>query len=257
MKVLTIDPEYDSAQKLGYETYTSNGAIEKTQDVVIRWGNGFCPGKDWANVVNKASAIHLNIRKHESLKAMGKVVRTPTIWLKKIPKDVKAVLRPFEHSAGQHFQIVDGPYNIDPGWYATRYIKTKQEYRVWFAWDRTLCALRTSRTSTAEFPCRSNWGYRFHRHVASPLHNQTMKAVKAIGLELGAADVLYDPKTRKYYFLELNSAPTLDNDLIIDFFKKAIKDKFKGWKPPKKEKPEKPERVDEEPPAEVPVVALT
>ncbi len=240
MKILTIDPERESALKLGYDTFVYNEDIgEKSQDVVIRWGNGFCPGKDFANVVNKASAIHLNVRKQEALKAMSKVVHTPTIWLKSVPKGVKAVLRPFEHSSGQHFQIVDGPHPVDHGWYATRYIQTKQEYRVWFAWDRTLCALRTSRTSTAEFPCRSNWGYRFHRSVASPLHNQVMKAVSAIGLELGAADVLYVPKTRKYYFLELNSAPTLDHDKITDFFQGAIKSKFKNWKP-KKDKEETP-----------------
>jgi glutathione synthase/RimK-type ligase-like ATP-grasp enzyme len=60
-----------------------------------------------------------------------------------------------------------------------------------------------------------------------------MKAMGAIGLELGAADVLYVPSTRKYYFLELNSAPTLDNDKITAFFQKAIKDKFKDFKPQK------------------------
>lgn len=68
-----------------------------------------------------------------------------------------------------------------------------------------------------------------------------MKAVKVIGLELGAADVLYDPKTRKYFFLELNSAPTLDNERILTFFQKAIHDKFKNWKPKKEEKEKKEE----------------
>jgi glutathione synthase/RimK-type ligase-like ATP-grasp enzyme len=47
-----------------------------------------------------------------------------------------------------------------------------------------------------------------------------LKAAKIIGLEAGAADIL--SANGHYYFLELNSAPTIDLMRIERFYKRNI-----------------------------------
>jgi glutathione synthase/RimK-type ligase-like ATP-grasp enzyme len=115
--------------------------------------------------------------------------------------------------------------------YATEFIKTDVEYRVWFCGDRTMFAKRFAlkHNTVEEFNCRSQWGYSgITTHVPEKLHIDTLKAASVVDLDFGAADVLY--QNGKYYFLELNSAPTIDTPMIANFYRKhmatLLKSKF-------------------------------
>ena len=251
-KVLTCNSEYESACRLGYPTKTHYGdyAYRSDGDVVIRWGNSAAvfnrDGKevDFQQVINPSHAIKTNCQKHKATKLMAMVVNVPTLYEKSVPKDVLAVIRPIEHAAGEGFRVQKGPLKIEKGTYGTRFLKTDAEYRVWFCGDKTMCGRRVKMkiNETQEFPCRSNWGYEFSDGIAPELHYQTLMAAKKIGREAGAADVLFDK--RRYYFLELNSAPSVDHRVVREFFQKTleelIKDKFsKKSEAPKQGEPEK------------------
>lgn len=71
----------------------------------------------------------------------------------------------------------------------------------------------------SQFPCRSEWGYYFVNNIPK-LSKQTLLAKKTIGLDFGAADVL--KYKNEYYFLELNSAPSIDHWRLEEFYKKEI-----------------------------------
>jgi hypothetical protein len=236
VNVLTIDSEYESACRLGYKTSTYMGdyAYKYDKDIVIRWGNSnWVYSKDghrteeFKNVINPAKAIKQNCQKAKSIKLLAQVVNVPTLYEKSVPKGVLAVVRPHEHAAGNDFQVRTGPFKIDPGTYGARFLKTDAEYRVWFCGNRTMCGRRVKMkiNEEQEYPCRSNWGYEFCNGIAQELHHQTLMAAKKIGLDVGAADVLYFKG--KWYFLELNSAASVDHRQVREFYQAALSELVK------------------------------
>ena len=247
IKILTIDSELESAKNIGYDTTTYAGDFADKYDntIMIRWGNSrpafSSSGSrdlEFKHVINKHESIRLNCSKPSASKLLSQVVNTPTIWEKKVPAGVLAVVRPNEHSAGFGFSVQEGPFNVPFGHYATRYLdvtKVGAEYRVWFCGNKTMCARRYKMMCNEEqkYPCRSNWGYNYINGISKDLHNQTMLAAKKIGLEFGAADILY--YKNKWYFLELNSAPSIDHRIVREFFQDALKVLINKKFPEKKE----------------------
>jgi hypothetical protein len=230
INIFTIESEYESALRLGFTTHKN---VEKkveifNKDINIRWGNSnlllnkYCEYEEFKYVVNPAENIRRNCRKHESLKRLSKVVHTPKLFEDFIPDKELVVVRPVEHTGGKEFSVKTGPFYIEKYYeYATSFIKTKTEYRVWFCNGNTMCAWRARSSDKSEYPNRAEWGYIFC-DISPNLHKQTLLAAKCLGLELGAADVL--AKNGHFYFLELNSAPSIDLMRIETFFRENIYD---------------------------------
>jgi hypothetical protein len=229
--VITCGNEIESAERLGFRTTHVGGDYIKKyeKDIVVRWGNS-TPAysndgthhDEYAHVLNPAEYIRLNCNKLQSLKRLAMVVFVPAIYEKKVPTGTLAVIRPLEHAAGNGFNVVEGPYDVPRGTYGTRFLQTPTEYRVWFCGDQTMCGRREKMKINEEqkYPCRSNWGYVFSGGVSADLHRQTLLAAKTIGLDVGAADLLY--YKGKYYFLELNSAPSVDHRVVREFFQASL-----------------------------------
>jgi len=238
IEILTISSERDSAAKLGWTThsYFPRDALNRIKKTVfVRWGNSEQIYKDeelltlvsLPREINSVKSIRLNCTKPKALKQLSRIVCTPKVFLPEedIPANVRVVLRPVEHSGGCGFRIVTGPYKISDYMYGTEFLFPTTEYRVWFAGNMTIRAKRVPVSKSQkeeEYPCRSNWGYSFEGGTTTPrsLHIATLKAAKCIGLEVGAADVLR--YHNHYYFLELNSAPTIDHRFIRRFFQRGI-----------------------------------
>lgn len=231
--VLTIKSELESAKNLGYKTETDVYRCNiDTKDTVIRWGNSDrLGGRDFKSVVNPSKSIRANCHKLNALVALSKVVDTPKSYTTEVKTKGKILIRPIEHTGGVDFDVVNAPVKIDSEHYGTEWIETETEYRVWFAWGKTICGkrVRVVKTDTGwrdddspepEFPCRSSWGYSHLRFTPGKLHTDTLKAAETLGLTSGAADVLM--KDGRYIFLELNSAPSVDTPKITKFFKDAI-----------------------------------
>jgi hypothetical protein len=230
--VVTCNSELESAKKLGYTTRTdAKEYAHKFDDtVVIRWGysrlaynrSGENRNTEFKMVINPAKSIKANCSKAKSIKLMSTVVNVPTLWESSVPSGVLAVVRPFEHAAGSDFSVRQGPFKLEPGFYACRFLETRHEYRVWFCGNRTMCARRVKMqvNETTQYACRSNWGYEFIDGINKDLRAQTLLAAKKIGLESGAADVLFYKD--RWYFLELNSAPSLDHRVVREWFQKAV-----------------------------------
>lgn len=229
--VITCGNEIESAERLGFKTTHVGGERvgKYEKNIVVRWGNSTqaysndgTKHAEYTNVLNPAEAIRKNCNKFQALKSLAMVVFVPAIYEKKVPAGVLAVVRPIEHAAGNGFKVVEGPYDIPRGAYGTRFLQTPTEYRVWFCGDQTMCGRRVKMqiNEDQQYPCRSNWGYEFSGGVSADLHRQTLLAAKTIGLDVGAADLLY--YKGKYYFLELNSAPSVDHRVVRGFFQASL-----------------------------------
>jgi hypothetical protein len=218
-QIYTMPSEVKSVSKTGYPVLT--GIHPQTDNVIMRWGLSNNRNSEFKKVINPGAAIALNCDKPAALEMMSKVVSTPTRFKEEIPQGALAVLRPRSHCGGEGFNVVRGKRKIGDDSYATRFIKTKVEYRVWFAWGEMICARRVcpKNKKAGQYPCRSEWGYRF-RKVPERLKTLVPIAAHAIGLETGAADILF--KKNRFIFLELNSAPTIDDRRIANFYKHAI-----------------------------------
>lgn len=215
-----------SADLLGYKQIECVCMAPAThrKNPVIRWGATDSCDSDVVTV-NSNHSIKMNCNKMQSSLMMATEVRTPMIYRKNIPDGLKVVVRPITHeSMGEDFELVEWSAgdSIEGGHYATEFIETPYEYRIWKFGDEFLAAKRVKTREQAEGEadedCRSEWGYSFMRPTDT-MKRQTTRAFKAVGLYFGAADVLWHEEDYCYYFLELNSAPSLDHPKVLAFFK--------------------------------------
>lgn len=234
IRVHTIGSEEESARRLRFPTFTrvDDYTNNLKNNLVIRLGNSIllydedkpnCKLKEFDYVINPAAAISFNCQKNLSLERLSTVVNTPKIFKRTVPEGQLAVVRPTAHSGGKGFEVLKGSLTLPYGYYATEFLKTETEFRVWFCGNATMIAQRVTQNPermAQKYKCRSLWPYSFHNQVPKDLHQQTLTAAKAIGLECGAADILYHEG--KYIFLELNSAPTIDLNRIESFYRSNI-----------------------------------
>lgn len=224
-----------TVKQLGYSTsaWLEGRVSDYDGDVIIRWGNHstfhnrFGQAREFRNVLNPAKAITLNINKLEAHKVISQAVRTPKLYTRQTPTYGLFVVRPLSHQGGSGFKVIETkgrPIELGGYQYATEFLHTDREFRVWFVGNRTIRARRAPMAEKGQgaekFPCRSNWGYIFYPHVPETLHNYTIKAAQAIGLDIGAADVLL--ANDKWYFLELNSSPSTDLPILNRWMKNSI-----------------------------------
>lgn len=234
IKVFSLYSEYDEVKKLELPTFYFPESFEYTdkfnKDIIIRWGigkrnkgrDGYI--RDFDHTINRGFNIKSNYNKKLSLEKLSKVVKTPKIYNRFVPNRQNAVIRPFRHSSGDDFNVVNGPFYIPQNYYGTQFINTDTEYRVWFAGNKTLLArrVRLKNNVISKYPCRSQWGYKFIGDTPHKLHNDTLKAAKKLGLDFGAADVLFF--NEEYYFLEINTAPSCDHYKVRHFLRAGLLD---------------------------------
>jgi len=227
IQILTIDSELRSAESMGYKTYLYPEDVNY-KFPVIRWGNSMeyigsnCTyNYEFEKVYNPRKAIRLNCDKLQSKKSISECVKIPKLYTKEVPLNVLCVIREINHSCGDNFHVKLGPVKLTRDQYAAEFLQTDTELRVWFALGKTLGAYRVPLRSNkiTKYPCRSGWGYSY-TSISKELSNSVIKAAKIIGLDFGAADIL--KYQDEYYFLELNSAPSVDHPVVREFFQKQI-----------------------------------
>lgn len=227
---LTTTGNTISAVKLGLPVFgRASDVVVRNWDAVLRWGNSSNLDGTVEHEINPSAAILRVCDKLESTLDMSEVVHTPTVYERMVPRGSTAVIRTMEHAHGEGFETHDGPYRIPTGKYGTQLIRTDREYRVWYAFGAMRCARRVSlNPGTDHAICRSKWGYQYMDTVFPILKTETEKAFTRMGLETGAADVLWVEAERKWYFLELNSAPAIDTESLERFFRNAVASKLRS-----------------------------
>lgn len=113
-----------------------------------------------------------------------------------------------------------------------RYVKKKEEYRVHIAFGKLLYvqrkALRTHDDhgspidpKTIDWRIRNlNNGFIFQRNDVTfddDVIEQAQRAIRVIGLDFGAVDVIWNEHENRAYVLEINTAPGLEGTSITDY----------------------------------------
>ena len=110
----------------------------------------------------------------------------------------------------------------------TRYIKKKDEYRIHVGTTNEGPVLISVQKKARKLECDNpNWQVRNHQNgfiykredVTPPacVIQAAYQAFDASGLDFGAVDVIYNDKKNKAYVLEINTAPGLEGQTVVDY----------------------------------------
>ena len=143
-------------------------------------------------------------------------------------------------NSGEGIELVEG-FNRDtdempqaPLYVA--YIPKKQEYRVHVANGKVVDLQRKARRHDIADE-DINWRIRNHDngfifarnelHVPNQVSRQAILACKAIGLDFGAVDIIFNDRQQRAYVLEINTAPGLIGQTL-----EGYAERFKNWGQP-------------------------
>ena len=196
-------------------------------DILIRYGTSGFSNKDYLfkDVINYAEAIKRSSNKWLStLLFRQKGIPIPKVITSAssiTQEDLPVLRRNIHHTRGSDIKLINSLRNIPHGDYYSKFIDSKCEYRVHVFDDKVV---RVQLKVKGEEPPREEMDGFIHNYengfllkdtythdleLEKSLFEPSIKAVKLLGLDFGAVDVLVG-KDNKPYILEVNSAPRLN-----------------------------------------------
>lgn len=248
MYIYPYKPGSESAKKLAEaldcKRIKHEGAPLKAAKVVINWGASKIERQfpNLKKIFNKPEAVAIASNKLSTFKALQRDgVNIPEFttkkeeankWLAKSEVVARTVLN--GHSGIGITIIEKGADNLPDAKLYTEYVPKRHEYRIHVFEDKAFFVQRKARKQ--EVPDEEvNWkvrnlagGFIFaHKEVVigEDAKEQAVKAVKALGLDFGAVDIVYNEKQQKYYVLEVNTACGLEGTTLekyVEQFEKAL-----------------------------------
>ncbi len=228
------------AKRIKHEGSKLKGRANK---VVINWGSSTLPAEvAKCTVINASEAVSKASNKLSFFKAMEGIVSVPTFVteraeaLKLVQEGNTVVARTILNgNSGAGIVLVENEEQLVDAPLYTVYVPKKQEYRVHVFRGQVLDVQRKARKQDVPDD-EVNWkirnmanGFIFARgedalgQVPQDVIDQAVLAVETLGLDFGAADVIYNDKQAKAYVLEVNTAPGLSGT-TLDNYVKAFKE---------------------------------
>lgn len=225
------------ADALGIRRLRHTGSTARPR-VVINWGRGI----EHDRMVNAPGAVDTAINKLATFRACQPYgVSIPewttskevaNSWLGRTRVVCRATLTGHEGRGITIHEI--GPLPDVPLY--VKYIPKKKEFRVHVCnnkvFDIQQKVLRRG-TSNPSFEIRNTAnGFIFQRQgivVPSSVEREALAAVRALGLDFGAVDVIWNETQDKSYVLEVNTAPGLEGTSVVNYarvIKELVMERF-------------------------------
>lgn len=209
--------------------------FKPNKQTVLNWGNSKIP----ANILAKCEVINRDISKAVNKLFFFKEVEGMS-WCIPFTSDKQKAIEWVRdgcsvvcrtilngHSgagiviASKEEEIVDAPLY-------TLYIKKKDEYRIHVAYGEVFFVQKKSRKMDVPDE-QVNWQVRNHDNGFIFAHQNVernelvekaaVEAIKQLGLDFGAADVIFNTKGNKAYVLEINTSPGLEGATLEAYTK--------------------------------------
>ncbi len=222
-----------------------------SSDILIRWGDSYLPELDdtfirrGAKVINKSSSVIRNTNKLRSLELFQQAgLNTPRFWRNK--RDIRCfpvLARNRQHSRGTDIKIVNGNnYNlsannfdrIPDADYYVELLSQIRELRIHVFNDKVIAATRRffsgenlegQQVQERGVIKSSTFGFSHEtveiEDIEESYLDSAKKAIRAIGLNFGAVDLLISRDRELPYPLECNSAPRL-SDLRLEVYTEEL-----------------------------------
>jgi len=193
----------------------------RPSDVIVNWGSSSCP------VFQPATTLNANVEQAQNKLTAFKIMRdagvcVPPFWEKmdEVPDDVFPVMcrTLLSGHSGAGIVVATDAATLVPAPLYTQYIKKKHEYRVHIFNDKAFFVQRKARKLSIYDP---NWmirnlegGFVFveaeFSDVPPAVVEQSIMAIKSLGLNFGGVDVMWNAHDQQAYVLEVNTACGLE-----------------------------------------------
>lgn len=222
-----------SVSNHGRRTNLTKLPVFTKNDVIIKWGNSIDISPNGAVIYNNPGAVSIASDKGLfRLKMRDKGIPIPEIvTYANYVQGTRVVLRPSHHRAGQYFYVLSSKADIvkyinkygDNGYYMSKIYPKQREVRIHCCMGKVLLIKEKpapkDKTEVAwNFAINEQAWYTIERKNYDPkLCKIALDAMKAIGLDIGAVDVMFDPIDKslpKYVICEINTAPLLTEYLL-------------------------------------------
>lgn len=199
----------------------ASALADASSEYTLNWGASNLAQIE-GRIINKASAIALAANKPQAILTMGTLA--PNMWW---PSEhithYPVVGRPDYHSKGRHFYLCHNKMDVRralrrkvPATHFLEFLDLPHEYRVHIINGKVIKLVE----KTGGFGVIRN--HRFGWYFGTPTVNQldhvrnaAKEAVKRLGLDIGAADVMADE--HRAFVLEVNTAPSLNDSSLATY----------------------------------------
>jgi predicted ATP-grasp superfamily ATP-dependent carboligase len=219
-------------------------------DRIINWGDSQCPFDPVFNsVLNKPEAIRVVANKLKAFHVF-RDAGVPIPRFAETREDVcwegpSVVRHKLTGHSGEGIEIVQPGQELPDAPLYVEYIKKQDEYRIHVgrvpepghvigpngevlpSYVKSIISVQQKRRRTSVPDSDVNWqvrnrdnGFVFARQDANPpvaVTDAAVNALAASGLDFGAVDVIYNVSQGKAYVLEINTAPGLEGQTILDY----------------------------------------
>ena len=245
----------DLATAIGIKQIKKEGSKFKgaSHKLVINWGNSKSTDEvDKCMVINKPECVAIcsdklaffNFiqRTNDSITKIDDYVEIPLYSTKKTwaldmcESGTKIVCRTVLNGhSGEGIHIADTPNDVVDAPLYVEYRLKKTEYRVHVMHDKVVDVQRKARDHNIPDD-QVNWQVRNHKYgfvfvrdenpdtIPKNVLTQALNAVKMVGLDFGAVDIIYNSKHRNATVLEINTAPGLSGTTL-----EGYKSRFKEF----------------------------
>lgn len=204
-------------------------------DKIINWGSSAGLPDVWseAMLVNDPRWVSVAANKLAFFKRVGGVEPTiiPPFWTdaSQIPEDAYPIVcrTVLNGHSGHGIVVANSPSELVRAPLYVQYIKKKDEYRVHVATPDKLIAVQRKARRMDTPDGAVNWmirnhnnGFVFVRNNVDPpkqVVSIAFAALAVVGLDFGAADVIYRERADRAYVLEVNTAPGLEGQTVQDY----------------------------------------
>ena len=216
-------------------------------DILVRYGFNSFPSLDekFDKVYNPAEAIQRNVQKDKSMAIMGEAgVRVPDVFYSKKEARHHYLLlgRQFQHARGEDIVLIRNSDDLIDDEVSQFWVKmiepTQYEFRFHVFKDKVIRkSMKVRKTHLEEGevfnPVIRNhhrgWDFTQQFYWPEPKSSkpvcveESIKAVKSLGLDFGAVDLLLDGEN-KPWILEVNTGPRMDKGGRYLFVKSLLED---------------------------------
>ena len=231
------------AKALGIKRLKREGNPVKV-DVLLNWGcsaKNFQRQVNYQGILNIPGAVSVASNKLQSFNALKGHVSIPefTESLEEAKKWLAEGLTVVERHkltghSGEGVRVVEPGQELQQAPLYVKYIPKKHEYRIHVFRDKAFFVQRKARKNDVP-DLRVDWKVRNLKggfiyanqdvDVAEEAKQQAIISIKALGLDFGAVDIIYNELHNKYYVLEVNTACGLAGttlDKYVEVFKEFV-----------------------------------
>lgn len=230
------------AEALGIKRIKHEGKPLQVRGGLINWGSsGFVRAIAHDGVFNKPDCVAVAVNKLQSFNALKGNASIPE-FTESVPEAAKwlaeGVTIVERHKltghSGEGVRVVEPGQELQGAPLYVKYIPKKHEYRIHVFRDKAFLVQRKARKNDVP-DADVNWKVRNLKggfiyanqdvDVADEAKQQAIISIKALGLDFGAVDIIYNERSNKYYVLEVNTACGLAGTTLakyVEVFKEFV-----------------------------------